>query len=366
MGIRSNLTMGAALPPRTSGRGLCAENLMKKTKTEQEHPQKSEDLKQLGEEVSLARFTNVLVGNAQDEVAATGVTVLIFPEGAWVGADISGGGPASRESALLSPLAAPTPVNAIVLSGGSAFGLAASDGVMTWLEERSIGFDTGVAKVPIVVQSCLYDLAYGSAQKRPDAAMGRAACDAALSHKAVNCGSYGAGTGATVGKILGMARAMKSGLGIYALAFGDLLMAAIVAVNALGDIYEPETGQKLAGLLTEDRSAFADTSAALCRLDLPDNLFASTNTTIGAVLTNAAFDKAQLGKLASMTRNAYARCIRPVGTLADGDTIYAVSTGPLKADLNLAGVLASHAMTRAIKRAVTASQMPHETFLAHC
>ena len=319
-------------------------------------------------EVPLTRLEGVFVGNAQDDEAATGVTVILFPQGAAVGVDVSGGGPASRESALLSPLTAPTPVNAIVLSGGSAYGLAASDGVMHWLEEHGIGFDTGVALVPIVVQSCLYDLSYGKSDIRPDAAMGRAACVAAWKRQAVKMGSFGAGTGATVGKLRGMRRAMKAGLGMYALEHKGLVMAAIVAVNALGDIYEERTNQKIAGLLTPDRSAYIDTCTEWHSLSAAPgtNLFTACNTTIGAVLTNARFDKAQLTKLASMTRNAYARCIRPVGTLADGDTIYAASLGKISTDLNVAGMMSVEVMSEAIRRAITSSRIDDEVYLARC
>ena len=318
-------------------------------------------------EVPLSALEGVLAGNAEDADAATGVTVMIFPKGAMAGIDVSGGGPASRESALLSPLAAGTPVNAIVLSGGSAFGLAAGDGVMQWLEERGIGFDTGAARVPIVVQSSLYDLAYGSPSVRPDAAMGRAACEAAWAGRPFESGPFGAGAGATVGKICGMHRAMKSGLGICTLRLKSIVMAAIVAVNALGDVCDERTGKTVAGLLDAGRSGFAGSRDAFYGLDGNDgNLFAQTNTTIGAVLTNAVFSKAELAKLAAMTRNAYARCIRPAGTLADGDTIYAASIGVQKADLNVAGVLAADAMSRAIVRAVTASRMDDGEYLARC
>ncbi len=318
------------------------------------------------EEVALSALEGVRIGNAENAEAATGVTVMLFPGGALVGADVSGGGPASRESALLSPLTADTPVNGIVLSGGSAYGLAASDGVMQWLEEHGIGFDTGVARVPIVVQSCLYDLTYGSATVRPDAAMGRAACEAAWAGKAVENGSFGAGAGATVGKLRGMRRGMKSGLGVCAVRLNGLVMAAVVAVNALGDICDERTGKTIAGLLNADRSGFADSRTAFYALDDVGNLFAQSNTTIGAILTNAAFSKAQLTKLASMTRNAYARCIRPVGTLVDGDTIYAASVGTQRADLNLAGALAADVMARAIVRAVTAARTDDGEYLARC
>ena len=317
-------------------------------------------------EVDLSVLEGVHIGNAQDAEAATGVTVLLFPRGARVGADISGGGPATRESALLSPLTAPTLVNAIVLSGGSAYGLAAGDGVAEWLEVHGMGYDTGIAPIPIVVQSCLYDLAYGSPDIRPDFAMGWAACHAAWTGEPVASGAVGAGAGATVGKICGMQRAMKSGLGVYAVELDGLVMAAVVAVNALGDIYDERTGRKVAGLLTPDRSGFADTRAAWYAIGAPTDLFTCANTTIGAVLTNGDLDKTQLTKLASMTRNAYARCIRPAGTLADGDSIYAASTGTRPVDLNMAGVLAAEVMAEAIRRAVEASHVEDAEFLSRC
>lgn len=303
-------------------------------------------------EISLREFDNVWFGNAQDDTAKTGVTVAIFPKGVRCGVDISGGGPASRETPVISPTTAPTPVNAIVLSGGSAYGLAASDGVMTWLEEHGIGYPTGAALVPIVVQSCIYDLAYGSATVRPNASMGRAACEAAYRHEKFLSGSVGAGTGATVGKLGGMNRAMKSGLGIYAVQVGDLKLAAIVVVNALGDVYDERTGKKIAGLLTENRKHFADSRAELYRLTTQTDLFNRENTTIGMIITNGNFDKTQLTKIASMTQNAYARSIKPVGTLADGDTIYAASVGEVSADLNMVGTLAAEVMSEAIRRAV--------------
>lgn len=196
------------------------------------------------QEISLNEFDDVYFGNAQDDMAKTGVTVAIFPKGALVGVDISGGGPASRETPVLYTTTAPTPVNAIVFSGGSAYGLAAADGVMRWLEENKIGLDTSAALVPIVVQSCIYDLSYGSATVRADSAMGYAACEVAKLRGEMQSGSFGAGTGATVGKLCGMNRAMKSGLGIYAVEFGELKIAALVVVNAVGDIYDERTGKK--------------------------------------------------------------------------------------------------------------------------
>ena len=314
-------------------------------------------------EISLTEFDNVWFGNAQDDKAKTGVTVAIFPTGARVGVDISGGGPASRETPVILPTTAPTPVNAIVLAGGSAYGLAASDGVMRWLEENNIGFDTRAALVPIVVQSDIYDLSYGSAKIRPDSQMGYAACQNAKRRGEIVSGNFGAGTGATVGKFGGMARSQKSGLGVYAVQVGDLKLAAIVAVNAIGDVYDERTGKKIAGLLTDDRKNFSDSRAELYKLTTQTN--SRENTTIGMIITNANFDKTQLTKIAQMTQNAYARSIKPVGTLFDGDTIYAASVGEVSADLNMVGTLAAQVMSEAIRRSVESSRIPDEEFLRH-
>lgn len=305
-------------------------------------------------EIPITEVEGLRIGNAQDEEAKTGVTVLLFDHGAKVGVDISGGGPASRETPLTSPVTADNPINAIVLSGGSAYGLAAGDGVMRYLEDHGIGFDTGFARVPLVCQSCIYDLGYGRADVRPDAALGYAACEDARKNHPI-CGNVGGGIGATVGKLYGMDRSMKSGLGFHAVRVGKLQMAAIVIVNALGDIIDPKNGQKIAGLRTEDGRGFVDTCQELYKISQRRDLF-TDNTTIGAIVTNGAFSKAEMSKIASMTRNAYARCINPVGTLADGDTIYAASTGQEEADINMAGTLAAEVMAEAILKAVRSSQ----------
>ena len=310
-------------------------------------------------EISITQIRGLRIGNAQDEEAMTGVTVLLFDQGARVGVDISGGGPASRETPLASPVTADNPVNAIVLSGGSAFGLAAGDGVMRYLEERGIGYETGCAKVPLVCQSCIYDLGCGRADVRPDAAMGYAACvDAEKNHPAD--GSVGGGTGATVGKLCGMERSMKSGMGFHAVSLGSLQMAAVVVVNALGDIYDPDSGKKLAGLLTADRQGFSDTCQELYQISNRTDLF-NSNTTIGAVVTNGRFSKAEMNKIAAMAGNAYARCIRPVGTMADGDTVYGASTGEVEADINVAGTLAAEVMAQAIRKAVGQTHISPES-----
>lgn len=311
----------------------------------------------LYEQIKINEMDGFRIGNSQNSVAKTGVTVIIFDKKATVGVDVSGGGPASRETHLCDPTTADNPINAIVLSGGSAFGLAAADGVMQYLEEHGMGYDTGYARVPLVCASCIYDLNYGYSKTRPDSKMGYKACKDAENNNPKS-GDEGAGTGATVGKILGMERASNSGLGIFAVRLGELEVAAIVAVNALGDVFDPSSGKQIAGLRSEDGNGFVQSKNELYKIAKRTDLF-SGNTTIGAVITNGNFSKAEMNKIASMTRNAYARCINPVGTLADGDTIYAASVGGVDADINVAGTLAAEAMEKAIVNAITSSKVWH-------
>ena len=301
-------------------------------------------------EISIKEMDGLRIGNAMNTEAKTGVTVLIFDKNAKVGVDISGGGPAARETHLADPLTADNPVNAIMLSGGSAYGLAAADGIMQYLEKHRMGYDTGFAIVPLVCGSCIYDLCFGRADIRPDKQMGYAACIDAEQNN-VSSGNYGAGCGATVGKIKGMEYASNSGLGIYAASLGELKMAAIVVVNALGDVYDPETGMEIAGLKSEDGLSFLDSCAELYKISERTDMFTG-NTTIGVIVTNGKFSKSEMSKIASMTRNAYARCINPVGTMADGDTIYAASIGEVSADINVAGTMAADVMAKAIINAV--------------
>lgn len=306
-------------------------------------------------EIAITDFERLKIGQAENEQAGTGCTVLLLgEEGSPAGLDVRGGGPASRESELLKPMAAAGVIHAILLSGGSAFGLDAAGGVMRYLEERNIGFDVGVTKVPLVCQSCLFDLTVGDAHVRPDAAMAYAACRNAEQGN-YRDGNFGAGTGATVGKIRGMERCMKSGIGSYAVQLGALKVGALVAVNALGDIYDWRNGKKVAGLLAEDGRTFADgETEAWGRLAVQENKFVG-NTTLGVVLTNARFDKSRLCKIAGMAQDGYARAIRPVHTTADGDSIYAVSLGDVPADQDAVGALGARVMAQAILRAVKAA-----------
>ena len=318
-------------------------------------------------EISWKDLEGVQVGNAQDKVAQTGVTVLYFPQTALAGVDISGGGPASRETPVLAPLTNPTPLNAIVLSGGSAYGLAAADGVMNTLEKHGIGFKTKYGLVPIVCQSDIYDLGYGSGG-RPDAKLGAEATEAALKGNNPISGNVGGGTGATVGKLAGMKRAMKAGIGYSAVQLGDLKLGAVVVVNALGDIFDHRNGKKIAGVMDANRQKFVNGVELMYENNVPKHITdGRTNTTIGAIVCNGSFNQAELTKIAEMARSAYARSINPVATMADGDTIYVAATGKLvKANINMVGTLAAEVMSRAIEDAIKSSKISDREYLRNC
>ncbi len=306
-------------------------------------------------QIAITEIENIYIGNAQNKEAGTGCTVLLCPQGAPTGLDVRGGGPASRESELLRPVATADVIHAVLLSGGSAFGLDAAGGVMRYLEERDIGFDVGITKVPLVCESCIFDLMLGDYRVRPDQAMGYEACEQAYCG-GYQDGCYGAGTGASVGKFRGREHAMKSGIGSYAVQIGELKVGAIVALNAAGDIYDWKNGQKVAGLLAPDKQNFLCTEEEMYRsYEVVKNKFVG-NTTIGAVITNGCFTKTEMNKIASMTHNGYARAIRPVHTTSDGDSIYAMSVGQVEADLDVVGTLAAEVMAEAILQAVRHAQ----------
>jgi L-aminopeptidase/D-esterase-like protein len=295
----------------------------------------------------------VLLGHAQDERALTGVSVFIFPQGAAAGCEVRGGAPATRETALLDPLKMVERVTAIVVAGGSAFGLAAADGVMTFLEEKGWGFDTGVAVVPIVPGAAVFDLPLGDPKVRPDAAMGRAACEAAVPDLSP-AGNVGAGTGATVGKVTGDALCVKSGWGFASFqGAGGLKMAACVTVNALGDVVG-EDGRIIAGARLPE-GGFLDTERFL-----QDSLGGSgavpgpafTNTTVGVIVTNARLDKIGANWVAHTGHNGYARAIRPSHTRVDGDTIFAAAFGEVEASADLVGMVGARLMAAAVRSAV--------------
>ena len=303
-------------------------------------------------EIPVTEVGPVRIGQTENAEAATGCTVFIAPQGMRAGLDVRGGGPASRESQLLNPLMAAQRIHAIVLAGGSAYGLGAANGVMRYLEEKGIGYDTRYALVPLVAQADLYDLSVGDASVRPDPAMGYEAARLAMEKPNYRDGNYGAGCGATVGKYAGMDYAMKSGIGSYAIRIGELKIGAVVVVNALGDVYDWKTGWQIAGLLNGEKKGLRSTDAYMRNsYTVVDNKFTG-NTTIGVVFTNAGFDKTQLCKIAGMAHDGYARSIRPVHTSADGDSIYAVSVGDVAADQDLVGALSAEVVSEAIIRAV--------------
>ena len=372
------------------------------------------------ERISWNDIEFVKVGNATDSIGKTGLTVLRFPQGAQGGLHISGGGPAARESGILDPTTSVTPVNALILGGGSAFGLCASDGVMQSLEARTIGFPTAYGVVPIVCQSDIYDLSYGNPKARPTIEMAYDACEKTFTGTDPMSGNIGAGTGATVGKVCGMERAMKGGIGYAAAKLGDLVVGAVVVVNAFGNVYDRQ-GCAIGGVMDEERQHILDA----CQLmfdqyeghseskpllgasvkssvgsELLQNGYSQHksvlgiekgNTTIGAIVTNAAFTKGELTKIAMMATNGYARSIRPVGTLSDGDTIYAFSVAndehhfetqnglrnmvesqsicntekEVVADVNVVGTLAAELMSDAIEDAMRSSRLNNFEFLAN-
>lgn len=301
-------------------------------------------------EISLHDIKGVKIGHAQSEPHATGCTVILPDKKAVCGLDVRGGGPASRETQLLNPLMSNDGVNAVLLSGGSAFGLDAAAGVMKYLEERGKGVKVGGNIIPIVVGSCIFDLSCVDGSVRPDAVMGYKACEDAQRNLERN-GNVGAGTGATVGKLMGNDRSMKSGLGCYAVQVGSLQVGAIVSVNAIGDVYDMETGKELAGLLSKDKTAMISSEVEAVKLLQLASTFC-LNTTIGCIITNADLDKAEMNKVAAMASNGLARTVRPVNTSMDGDSIYAMSVGNVRSCGDVVGTLASHVMARAINRAV--------------
>lgn len=304
---------------------------------------------------AISDVPGIRVGHVTEVEAQTGCTVILCPRrGAVGGVDQRGGAPGTRETDLLHPMHLVQRVHAVLLAGGSAFGLDAASGVMRWLEERKIGFDTGVARVPIVPAAILYDLAVGKSHVRPDAAMGYQACEVATDGM-VEEGSVGAGTGCTVGKILGPNRASKSGLGTASVDLrGGLVVGAIAAVNAFGDVVDPSTGEVLAGVRTQKGGDVSDTLATMKGLVGRVVLsFASrSNTVIGVVATNAKLSKEEVNKVAQMAQDGLARAVRPAHTMLDGDTVFALATGQKRADVNLVGAFAVEVMAQAIVRAV--------------
>jgi L-aminopeptidase/D-esterase-like protein len=293
------------------------------------------------------------VGHFTHPERATGCTVVLCPQGAVAGVDVRGGSPGTRETDLLRPENTVDRVHAILLAGGSAFGLDAAGGVMRWLEEHGHGFAVGAVRVPIVPGAVIFDLWHGEARIRPDAAAGHAACMAASTQPPAQ-GSVGAGAGATVGKLFGIERAMAGGVGAASVRVAGITVAALVVVNASGDVIDPDTGQPIAGARKSAGSRqLVHTTPALLRGELPERMQLGAATTIGVVATDARLDKAQCSKLASMAHDGLARSISPIHTPYDGDTMFALATGTTAAaPLGLLGVLAAEVTARAVLHAI--------------
>ena len=325
---------------------------------------------------TLTDVSGLLVGHHTDPRRPTGCTVILTPDGAVAGVDVRGAAPGTRETELLSPLNAVEQIHGLLLAGGSAFGLDAAGGVMRWLDERGYGIQIATSApapsagatarapitVPIVPAAILFDLWIGDARIRPDAASGYSACEAASSARVAQ-GNVGVGTGASVGKLFGIDRAMRGGVGSASLRVGGITVAALVAVNAIGDVIDPATGQPVAGARTADGRALLGTMAALRRgeLPLPLQLQAGMATTIGVVATDAVLTKAQANKMAQMAHDGLARSINPVHTMTDGDTLFAIATGSSgrSAHLTLLGALGAEVMAAAVLNAVRAATHLH-------
>ncbi len=302
-------------------------------------------------EIKITDIKGIQVGCAQDEQGGTGCTVILCKEGATAGVDVRGGGPATRETDLLNPINMVQQIHGIMLSGGSAFGLDAASGAMQYLEEHKCGFDMQVAYIPIVCGASLFDISVGDPKCRPTKQMGYEAC-VNSEYNQLEEGNVGAGTGASVGKILGFDKAMKSGQGMYGVQVGDLQVASIVAVNACGNVYNWKDGTPLAGMYDKDHNAIIEMDSVIEMQAAQSSKSNCTNTTIGCIVTNAKLTKAECTKIAGIAHDGYARAIRPVHMMSDGDTIFVLSTGEVDANIDVVGVLAADTMANAINRGV--------------
>ena len=305
---------------------------------------------------AITDVAGIAVGHFTDTRRPTGCSVIIARDGAVAGVDVRGAAPGTRETDLLDPTHLVDKVHAILLAGGSAWGLDAASGVVRWLEEQGVGFDVGVARLPLVPGAVLFDLMVGDASIRPDAAAGYAACEAA-STKAPAQGNVGAGAGACVGKIFGMDRAMKAGIGTASVTVGGVTVGALIAVNALGDVVDPDTAQVIAGARTRNGKALLDSRRALLRGESPMPVLAGTSTTIGVIATDAALTKAQATRLAVMAHDGLARSINPVHTMSDGDTLFVLGTGRAgkSAGMITLGTMAAEATAMAVVLAARAA-----------
>ncbi|MDN6885577.1 P1 family peptidase [Variovorax sp. CAN2819] len=309
---------------------------------------------------AITDVAGIEVGHFTETRRPTGCTVIMAREGAVAGVDVRGAAPGTRETDLLSPGNLVQQVHAVMLAGGSAWGLAAAEGAMRWMEERGIGMDVRFGTLPIVPAAVLFDLPMGDARIRPDAAAGYAACEAASTGAPAE-GNVGAGTGALVGKLFGVHRAMKGGVGTASVKVGGVTVGAIIAANPLGDVIDPDTGQPVAGARTEDGKALLDTRRALLRGLSPKPLLAGTNTTIGVIATDAVLTKVQANRLAMVAHDGLARSVNPVHTMSDGDTLFALATGrvPLEGDapgMTVLSTMAAEVVAIATLRAVQAAR----------
>lgn len=294
------------------------------------------------------------VGHSQSKEGITGCTVVICKEGATGGVDVRGGAPGTRETDLFKAENMIQKVHAIVLSGGSAFGLDAASGVMKFLEEEGIGFNVGVATVPIVASAVIFDLALGDPLIRPNLEMGYKASKSASQTENTQ-GNIGCGMGASVGKIMGPNNGMKSGIGSASISFGDLVVSAIVSVNSFGDIYNHKTGEQIAGVYDYENKKLLNTIEIMTNNEVQLG-FSIENTTIGVIGTNAILTKAEANKVSQMAQNGLARSINPVHSMMDGDTVFTMATNVVKSDVNIIGTLAAEVMSRAISNGIKSAE----------
>lgn len=304
-------------------------------------------------EIGITDIPGVKVGHAGSREKGSGCTAVIFEKGILCGCDVRGGSPATRDTPCLNPVMSNERIYGVMLTGGSAYGLNTCTGAMNYLTEQGFGTKVRDWTIPVVVGASIFDFPCSNGQFRPDAELGY---EAAKNAKVgpVEEGSVGGGIGATVSKFLGLDRCIKGGIGTYGVQVGDLKVAAIVNVNAFGDIFDAERGTQLTGPLTEDRQGILKTEELMCAaLEEKEHV---SNTTVGLIITNADLNKGQMNKVASMTHNGYARAIRPVHTTFDGDTVFAATTREVAASVDVVGILAAQVMEVAIKRAVMAAE----------
>ena len=306
---------------------------------------------------SITDVPGIEVGHHTDPRRPTGCTVVMARQGAVAGVDVRGAAPGTRETDLLAPSNLVQQVHAVMLAGGSAWGLDAASGAVRWLEEQGVGLDVVVGRLPIVPAAVLFDLTVGDMRIRPDAQAGYAACAAASGRRPAE-GNVGAGTGAAVGKVFGIQRAMKGGIGTASVTVAGVTVGALIACNALGDVVDPNNGRVLAGARTPSGRALIDTRRALLRGHSPKPLLAGTNTTIGVIATDAPLSKAQAHRLAVVGHDGLARSINPVHTPSDGDTLFALSTGRAAGSpgMMVLSTMAAEAVAMATVRAVLAAR----------